>query len=159
MDKAYNKLKTERAALLTALKAEKAENERLKKDLADISGKSGRDQKKIAAATAMAAATESAKLNEYRLAVSALKVFIDKIERFSESGVSVKRKKQVTDILKGYLSEDCEFSDYKSIVENVSAALEGEETCENNFDLDAALSAGAELDLKELCEEFGVYKG
>ena len=150
-------LKAERDALISALKIEREKNERLKSDIEDLKRELDREKKRNGKSAEKAASYENAKISEYRLALSALKIFIDKVERFSASGTPVKEKIKITEILKGYLT-DGDYNVLKTAVDKASAAFESVEDADENFDIDAALSAG-DLDLKKLCEEFGVYRG
>ena len=150
-------LKAERDALISALKIEREKNERLKSDIEDLTRELDREKKRNGKSAEKAASYENAKISEYRLALSALKMFIDKVERFSASGTPVKEKREITEILKGYLT-DGDYNVLKTAVDKASAAFESAEDADENFDIDAALSAG-DLDLKKLCEEFGVYRG
>lgn len=149
--------KAERDALISALKTEREKNERLKSDIEDLTRELDREKRRNEKSAEKAASYENAKISEYRLALSALKMFIDKIERFSVSGTPVKEKREITEILKGCLN-DGDYNDLKTAVDKASAAFDSVEDADENFDIDAALSAG-DLDLKKLCEEFGVYRG
>lgn len=143
-------LKDERDALYFALKAERGEIKRLNDEIVEL--KRAAEKDKVKYREKEKALTE--KTVRYDLAEKSVRAFLERVERFSEEPALNKR--EIVTALKEIL-DDKKLPSGAERVLKMTEILKREED-EANFDIDAALNCG-DLDLKQLCEEFGVYKG
>ena len=145
-------------ALAFALKSKTEECEALAEENAAIKSASEKVRRERERSVSDAASLESAERARYMLALNSLYIFTDKIDRLAASNATVAEKKAITDVLRGFWNGSEELSAMKTAVKKVTDALADDGEEDDDFDISAALNAEG-LDLKKLCEEFGVYQG
>lgn len=148
----------DRSALAYAYKEKIKECERLKEENAAVIKAAKKAEADLARKTKTADALDNAARSRYLIALKTLKAFADRIDRLASSDATVMEKKAMIDLFKGFWDGSDDLASMKTAVERINAEDGDDGNDDENFDISAALNAEG-LDLKKLCEEFGVYQG